>query len=278
MGYSFWRRYLASLFGIPLLPHPSATHSYSSTTGPPAVSELHAAQVEGRYGESPSSGFAGRSKQVRDPHVVDVEDPRYQEAQLLTLVAAADVEGPVGELYRRYGRRLYRFGVQALGNDALAEEMVQETFVRLRRTAGQYDAQRASVDTYLFAIARSVALDIRERSSSRDLLPLNELDSVEQVLDSLILREALDTLSVAHRQVLRLAYDQGLTQSQIAERLGLPLGTVKTRMFHATQALRSALDERGFHLDPGTTTPAPDNQPPPDLQDRTIARVARDRA
>ncbi|HEY5355020.1 MAG TPA: sigma-70 family RNA polymerase sigma factor [Streptosporangiaceae bacterium] len=158
----------------------------------------------------------------------------------------------MAELYRRYGRRLYRFGMQALGNDGLAEEMVHECFVRLWRAAGRYDPGRANVGTYLFVIARSVALDIRKRPSSRELLPLEEVytppqfDKVEQVLDSLVMREALDTLSVAHRQVIRLAHDQDLTQSQIAEKLGLPLGTVKTRMFHAARALRAALDERGF--------------------------------
>ena len=78
------------------------------------------------------------------------------------------------ELYGRYGRRLYRFGVQALGNNGLAEEMVQETFVRLWRTAGRYDPKRASVGTYLFVIARSVALDVRKRPSSRELLPVEE--------------------------------------------------------------------------------------------------------
>ena len=157
------------------------------------------------------------------------------------------------ELYGRYGKRLYRFGVQALGNNGLAEEMVQETFVRLWRTAGRYDPKRANVGTYLFVIARSVALDLRKRPSSRELLPVEEaytppvFDNVDQILDTLVMRDALDTLSVAHRQVIRLAHDQDLTQSQIAERLGLPLGTVKTRMFHAMRALRTALDERGFN-------------------------------
>lgn len=175
------------------------------------------------------------------------------EAELVAQIAAGDTGTPVTELYRSYGTRLFRFGVQALGNDGLAEEMVQECFVRLWRSAGQYDAGRASVGTYLFVIARSVALDIRKRPSSRELLPVEEaytppqFDNVEQILDSLIMREALDALSMAHRQVLRLAYDRDLTQSQIAERLGLPLGTVKTRMFHAMRALRTALDERGFH-------------------------------
>jgi len=186
--------------------------------------------------------------------VTDAENrSAAEEAELVAQVAAGDVEGPVTELYRRYGRRLYRFGMQALGNDGLAEEMVQECFVRLWRTAGRFDPARANVGTYLFVIARSVALDVRKRPSSRELLPLEEVysppqfDTVEQILDSLIMREALDTLSQAHRQVIRLARDQDLTQSQIAERLGLPLGTVKTRMFHAMRALRAALDERGFH-------------------------------
>jgi RNA polymerase sigma-70 factor, ECF subfamily len=186
--------------------------------------------------------------------VTDEEDRSpAEEAELVAQIAAGDAGAPVTELYRRYGRRLYRFGVQVLGNNGLAEEMVQDCFVRLWRSAGQYDPRRASVGTFLFVIARSAALDLRKRPSSRELLPLEEVytppqfDNVEQVLDSLIMREALDTLSVAHRQVLRLAYDQDLTQSRIAERLGLPLGTVKTRMFHAMRALRAALDERGFH-------------------------------
>jgi RNA polymerase sigma-70 factor, ECF subfamily len=176
-----------------------------------------------------------------------------QEAELVAQMAAGDVGAPVTELYRRYGRRLYRFGVQVLGNTGLAEEMVQECFVRLWRTAGRYDAARGSVGAYLFVIARSTAADIRKRPSSRPLLSVDEVhipplpDNVDQVLDSLIVREALETLSSSHAEVLLLAQEEGLTQSQIAERLDIPLGTVKTRMFHGLKALRSALLERGFN-------------------------------
>ncbi len=176
-----------------------------------------------------------------------------EEAELVAQMAAGDAGAPVNELYRRYGRRLYRFGVQALGDQGLAEEMVQESFVRLWRGAGRFDAERGSVRAYLFVIARSVAADIRKRPSSRPLLPVEEAhvppqaDDVDQILDSLIVREALETLSPAQAEVLRLAQDEGLTQSQIAERLGVPLGTVKTRMFHGLKALRAALVERGFH-------------------------------
>jgi RNA polymerase sigma-70 factor, ECF subfamily len=178
---------------------------------------------------------------------------RAEEAGLVAQIAAGDIEVPMTELYRRYGKRLYCFGMQVLGNSGLAEEMVQESFVRLWRTAGRFEASRASVSTYLYVIARSAAADIRKRPSSRPLLPVEEADAppqadgADQIIDGLIVHQALGTLSPAHREVLRLAHEQDLTQSQIAERLGLPLGTVKTRMFHGMRALRSALAERGVH-------------------------------
>ena len=176
-----------------------------------------------------------------------------EEAAFVARIAEGDLGAPVAELYRRYGRRLYRFGVQAFGNSGLAEEMVQETFVRLWRTAGRFDAKKASVSTYLYVIARSVVADIRKRPSSRPLLGVDDIDvpaepdSVDRILDAVIVREAFETLGSGHTQVLQLAYEEGLPQSQIAQRLSLPLGTVKTRMFHGIRAMRSALAERGFN-------------------------------
>ena len=182
------------------------------------------------------------------------EDPlAHEEADLVAQVAAGDSDAPMAELYRRYAGRLYRYGLQALGGDAgLAEEMVQECFVRLWRTAGRFDPARGSVAAYIIVIGRSVAADVRKRPSSRPLEQLEEtqlppqLDSVDEILSGLIVREALDSLSQAHQQVLMLA-EAGLTQSQIATRLGLPLGTVKTRIFHGLRALRATLDKRGLH-------------------------------
>ena len=185
--------------------------------------------------------------------VTDAADWPAEEADLVARIAAGDVEAPVAQLYRRYGKRLYRFGVQQLGNEGLAEEMVQETFVRLWRAAGRFDAERSGVGTYLYVIARSVAADIRKRPSSRSLMPVDDVDlppipdDVDQILDSMVVREALDVLGRGHADVIRLAHEEGLTQPQIAERLGLPLGTVKTRTFHGLRALRTALTERGFH-------------------------------
>ena len=166
-----------------------------------------------------------------------------EEARLVAQIAAGDVAVPVAELYRRYGKRLYRFGLQLLGDSALAGELVRECFVGLCRDAGRFDVGQGSVGGYLFAIARG---SIADGAAGPGELPPPPGDA-DQILDSLIAYEALDALSPAHGEVLRLARDEGLTQSQIAARLGLPTGTVKTRMFYAMQALRGALAERGSH-------------------------------
>jgi RNA polymerase sigma-70 factor, ECF subfamily len=176
-----------------------------------------------------------------------------QEAQLVGQIADGNIEDPMKELYRRYAKNLYRFGLHMLGDEGLAEEMVQESFQRLWRSARRYEAGRGSVGAYIFVIARSAAADIRKRPSSRPLLPVEDFqlpplpDSTDQILDSLILREALGKLSSAHAEVMRLALEEGLTQTAIAERLGLAVGTVKSRTFNGLRALRSALGERGFN-------------------------------
>ena len=184
--------------------------------------------------------------------VASADDPlAITDADLVARIAVGDVDAPMAELFRRYETWLYRCGLQALGDTGLAQDMVQECFLRLWRNAGQFDPARGSVATYLLVIGRSVAADIRKRPSSRPLEQLEEghlppqLDSVDQILSGLMVRDALDALSPAHRQVLALNAE-GLTQSQIAARLGLPLGTVKTRAFHAMRALRAALARQGF--------------------------------
>jgi RNA polymerase sigma-70 factor (ECF subfamily) len=176
-----------------------------------------------------------------------------QEAQLVAQISHGDIEEPMRELYRRYAKNLYSIGLHILGDHGLAEEVVQESFQRLWRSAGQYDVRRGSVAAFLFVIARSAAADIRKRPSSRPLLQAEDFqwpslpDSTDQILDSLILRDALDGLSSAHAEVLRLILEEGLTQSEVAKRLGLAIGTVKSRAFNGMRALRGALGERGIY-------------------------------
>jgi RNA polymerase sigma-70 factor, ECF subfamily len=178
--------------------------------------------------------------------------PTPEDADLIAQVAAGDTGEPVAELYRRHAGRIYRFGLQLLGDTGLAEELVQECFVRLWRTAGRFDVSRGTVAAYLYVMARSIAADLRKRPSSRPLAPVEDAqlppqpDNSDQIVNTLTVRDALESLSAAHREVLILVHEAGLTQSQIAAQLDLPLGTVKTRMFHGLRALKAALAERGY--------------------------------
>lgn len=164
-------------------------------------------------------------------------------------IAAGDLSQPLDELYRRYERRLYGLGLRLLGDQGLAEELVQGTFVRLWRVAGRFEAGKGSVSSFIFAIARRISIDLWRRPSSRPFEPgpaETSADPIEDVVVGLAVRDALEALSPAHRQVIELTHMRGLKQSEIAARVGVQVGTVKTRMHHALRALKRALEERGF--------------------------------
>jgi RNA polymerase sigma-70 factor, ECF subfamily len=183
---------------------------------------------------------------VTSAHPVDAA-----EAELLALVAAGDSGVALRRLYHRYERRLYGFGLRLLGEQGLAEELVQETWVRLWQSAWRFDPDRGTVRAFLFTIARRVAVDLYRRPSSRKLgAEVEDAGAVEAAADQVLLavtvRDAMESLSPAHREVLELVYDEDLKLADIAERLDVPLGTVKTRAHHALRGLRRALEERGW--------------------------------
>src|ERR687898_683086 len=156
------------------------------------------------------------------------------------------------ELYRRYAGELFGFAAGALGDREQAEEVVQDVFAQLWRHAGEYDKRRASVRTWLYAIARNRIVDAHRRAAARPRRAEEE-DSLEgaadldAALDQAVLRwqitAALARLSPAHREVIRLAHYGGLTMREIADRIGIPLGTVKSRTSYALRSLRLILDE-----------------------------------
>ncbi len=176
------------------------------------------------------------------------------EAALVARLAAGDRGEPLVELYGLYGRRLYALGLHLLHDSGLAEDLVQETFVRLWRSAGRFDPARSSVRTFVYTLARRAAVDLWRRTS-RVATAGGEVPDLEDEIsgtafDEVVMRldigEALAALSRAHREVLELAYYGDLTQAQIAERLGIPVGTVKTRTLYALRALSKELKERGL--------------------------------
>lgn len=172
------------------------------------------------------------------------------DARLLMGVVSGHPPDAIDQLYQRYSGRIYGFGVRLLGDRQLAEELVQETFVRLWRTAGSFDPGRGSVTAYVLTMARRIAIDLWRRPSSRPFDPEPPDapapgDEVDAVLTSVAVSEAMATLSPQHREVLELSYHGDLTQADIAAVLGIPLGTVKTRCYYALRALKLALLERG---------------------------------
>jgi RNA polymerase sigma-70 factor (ECF subfamily) len=174
-----------------------------------------------------------------------------EEAALLARVAAGDRGEAIEELYRRYAGRLFGLGLRLLSDRQLAEEMVQETFVRLWRGAATYDPEKGRAVTFVFTIARRVAVDLYRRPSSRPFEPepenvVDDADPVSHMLTGMVVQHALAALTPQHLEVLELSYRRDLTQREVSEVLGIPLGTVKTRTYYALRALKSALQERGL--------------------------------
>jgi RNA polymerase sigma-70 factor (ECF subfamily) len=181
--------------------------------------------------------------------------PAEVEAALLGRVAAGDHGAPLEELYHRYERTLYGLGLRRLGDQGLAEELVQETFVRLWLQAGRFDPARGTVGAFVMGIARRIAIDLWRRPSSRPFEPEvgeetpqepSTADPAERVIEGLTVHDALEALTPAHRQVLELFYGQDRTKAEIAELLGLPVGTVQTRTYFGLRAFKLALQERGI--------------------------------
>ncbi len=176
------------------------------------------------------------------------------EEDLVARLAGGDCEEPLSALYHLYATKVYGLGIHLLRDAGHAEDLVQETFVRLWRSAHRYDPARSSVRTFVFTLARRAAVDLWRRRGASVPHVLSEpasedasgTDEFEGLLLRLELGEALAELTPAHREVLELQYREDLTQAKVAERLGIPLGTVKTRTMHALRALARHVDDRSL--------------------------------
>jgi RNA polymerase sigma-70 factor (ECF subfamily) len=159
----------------------------------------------------------------------------------------------LGELYDRYGRMAYALILRIVRDAATAEDLVQETFLRIWNRVQGFDGDRGALGGWLLAVARNRAIDyLRSKSGRmRDALELNEnehpslyADLEQDVLNSdraQRLRKALEKLNPNQRNVIELAYFEGLSQTEMAERTGQPLGTVKTWVRTALKLLREEL-------------------------------------
>ena len=170
------------------------------------------------------------------------------DAELVAQVALGNEQAFLA-LFDRYASRVHAVTLRVLHDPMLAEEATQDTFVKLWSRAHLFSSERGSLLIWLLTIARRVALDrvrLEARrpslSDSNDpeeaWLNIPDVDTLSEENRWRSLYFAVQTLSVEHRQVIELAYYQGLSQSEIAETLGWPLGTVKTRLRAAMEQLR----------------------------------------
>jgi RNA polymerase sigma factor (sigma-70 family) len=173
---------------------------------------------------------------------------------LLSLVASSD-EAALAELYDRFGGVAYRLALRILRDDALAQDAVQEAFLAVWRSADRFLAERARASTWVLTLVHRRAVDLVRREERRRGEPLVDVeepyvdDKTEHVFRRRVVQEALRRLPAEQREALELAYYEGYTQSELADRLGQPLGTVKSRMFAGLGRLRELLEQAGLQAE-----------------------------
>ena len=153
-------------------------------------------------------------------------------------------------LYRRYARSVFGLALRRLGDRGRAEDAVQETFASIWRSAGSYKPERGPGAPWLYAVARNAIVDrARSRTETPTEVPETAADEpvpgdrFEQSWVAWRVHRALEELPEREREVISLAYWSGLSQSEVAEFLGIPLGTVKTRTRAALGRLAEILGE-----------------------------------
>lgn len=167
-------------------------------------------------------------------------------------------EAALRAAWDQYAAELYRFARRALRDDGAAQDLVQEVFLKAWRAGATYDAARGSLRTWLYAIARNAVLDAhRHRAGLPEPVARNDdwetkMGVVDDPADSLlagaVVTEALRGLDPVHRDVLVQTQLLGRPYAEVAAATGVPIGTVKSRVFYALRMLRAELAERGVTL------------------------------
>jgi len=177
------------------------------------------------------------------------------DGQLVARIADGDSAALAG-LYDRFSPVLLALIRRVVGAAGDAEEVLQEVFIQVWRQADRYDRSRSSVSNWLSLITRSRSIDrlrklqVKDRTAKAAFAEDPRLDTSPEGARNVLflerrrrIRSALEELPEAQRQVIELAFFKGMTQSEIAEGIGIPLGTVKTRTLLAMKKLREALKE-----------------------------------
>lgn len=157
-------------------------------------------------------------------------------------------------VYEAHAPELLRFATRALGDAGLAEDVVQEAFVRAWRASSRYDPQRASQRTWLFAILRNAVIDAARARRSRPPLAtgdepdggLPDVDAFDAVLVAWQVEAALATLAADQRHALVEVHWRGRPYAEVAAEIGVPEGTMKSRVYYGLRAMRDVLEAGGW--------------------------------
>jgi RNA polymerase sigma-70 factor (ECF subfamily) len=180
---------------------------------------------------------------------------------VVALVARSD-DTALAELYDRYGRVAYGLARRIVRDEALAQDAVQEAFLAVWRTASRFVPERAKASTWILTLVHRRAVDLvrrdeRRRTDALELAPEPTTASADDDAWLRLRRErvqaALRQLPDPQREALELAYYGGFTQSELAERLGQPIGTIKSRMFGGLARLRELLGEESWEASRSTS-------------------------
>lgn len=198
----------------------------------------------------------------RSPASAETEPQQLRDEILVTQVTRGSSDA-LETLYDRYASTVLGICLKVVGDRALAEDVLQETFWRVWKSAETYQAERGTFTSWLFRIARNLAIDAYRRRNVRpqtiqteegsdpilEEMPDPEMDVAEQAQSILMnrqVRQALASLPAVQRQVIELAYFYGMTRQEIAEATGEALGTIHTRARLGLQKLREELDREEF--------------------------------
>ena len=170
---------------------------------------------------------------------------RHRPAEALDVRAA----------YAAHGPELYRFALRQLGDGGAAQDVVQEVFLRAWRAADSFDPELASLRTWLFAIARNVVVDEARRFAvrpwQRDLTDGTDVPAPvgegidERLVDAWVVEEALRRIGADHRTAIVETHLRGRPHAEVAAEFGIPVGTLRSRVFYGLKALRLAMEEMG---------------------------------
>jgi RNA polymerase sigma-70 factor (ECF subfamily) len=175
--------------------------------------------------------------------------------EALVALAARSEQAALEELYDRYGRAAYGLALRVLRDGALAEDAVQEAFLAVWRTAPRFVPERGAASAWILTLVHRRAVDVVRREQRRRADPLEQVmeqggggadEEAWLRLQRERVQAALQQLPDPQREALELAYYGGFTQSELAERLGQPIGTIKSRMFAGLARLRELLGEPGM--------------------------------